>query len=225
MAALVAFRIQVPPTTRAVHLFGSWDAFQKPHPMSADTAKGAGHWHGAFPGLKLGGSYTYYYILDSRGMMHDPSSRQVVKDKSGRTLSVIHVPATVAGAQVVQPAASAALKAQRARVAQQQQRYAANNSPSSGSSSESSDCDSEDDSSCTSSSCSSPDSIAAQAAGAAPAASAAASTAVCNCRMYSGPHYKSAHTAEQQAAAYKAAYGTSDMAKLTAMAQQMKIRH
>ncbi|KAL4934470.1 uncharacterized protein BDV17DRAFT_8345 [Aspergillus undulatus] len=80
---LMTFLLCTNPNVRSVKLLGSWDNFSKPYVMERDQRVGAGHWRGchtftnitcdgppnnAVParsgGLKMGGTYWYYYLLD-----------------------------------------------------------------------------------------------------------------------------------------------------------------
>ncbi|KAK2813737.1 hypothetical protein FQN50_000135 [Emmonsiellopsis sp. PD_5] len=75
---------RTPPNTRSVTLLGSWDNFTKPYAMEKDNRMGRGHWKGCHTftniicdgetnspppgrsgGLKMGGTYWYYYQLDN----------------------------------------------------------------------------------------------------------------------------------------------------------------
>ncbi|KAL4909876.1 hypothetical protein BDW74DRAFT_173358 [Aspergillus multicolor] len=80
---LMTFLLCTSPNVRSVKLLGSWDNFAKPYVMERDKRVGAGHWrgchtftnitcdgmvHNTIParsgGLKMGGTYWYYYLLD-----------------------------------------------------------------------------------------------------------------------------------------------------------------
>ncbi|RDW90180.1 uncharacterized protein DSM5745_01955 [Aspergillus mulundensis] len=80
---LMTFLLCTSPNVRSVKLLGSWDNFAKPYVMERDKRVGAGHWrgchtftnitcdgmvHNTLParsgGLKMGGTYWYYYLLD-----------------------------------------------------------------------------------------------------------------------------------------------------------------
>ncbi|KAK2742624.1 hypothetical protein FQN55_007743 [Onygenales sp. PD_40] len=81
---LMTFLLRTPPNTRSVTLLGSWDNFTKPYAMEKDNRMGRGHWKGCHTftniicdgetnspppgrtgGLKMGGTYWYYYQLDN----------------------------------------------------------------------------------------------------------------------------------------------------------------
>ncbi|KAL3481984.1 hypothetical protein BJX99DRAFT_111918 [Aspergillus californicus] len=80
---LMTFLLCTVPHIRSVKLLGSWDNFSKPYAMERDKRVGAGHWRGCHTftnitcdgmssnlapartgGLKMGGTYWYYYLLD-----------------------------------------------------------------------------------------------------------------------------------------------------------------
>ncbi|KAF2461805.1 hypothetical protein BDY21DRAFT_1332 [Lineolata rhizophorae] len=89
--ALVAFIFEAPFHAQTVELLGSWDNFATPYRMQMDTRKGALHWTGCFSfndivfdgdlyklsskrngGLRMGGTYWYYYRIDGDVEYHDP---------------------------------------------------------------------------------------------------------------------------------------------------------
>ncbi|KAL4941377.1 hypothetical protein BDV06DRAFT_4769 [Aspergillus oleicola] len=80
---LMTFLLCTPPHVRSVKLLGSWDNFSNQYVMERDQRVGAGHWRGCHTftnitcdgpannavcarngGLKMGGTYWYYYLLD-----------------------------------------------------------------------------------------------------------------------------------------------------------------
>ncbi|KAL3467492.1 hypothetical protein BJX64DRAFT_143555 [Aspergillus heterothallicus] len=80
---LMTFLLCTAPHVRSVKLLGSWDNFSKPYVMERDKRVGAGHWRGCHTfsnivcdgqpnniipartgGLKMGGTYWYYYLMD-----------------------------------------------------------------------------------------------------------------------------------------------------------------
>ncbi|KAL2871874.1 uncharacterized protein BJX67DRAFT_90577 [Aspergillus lucknowensis] len=80
---LMTFLLRTGPHVRSVKLLGSWDNFSKPYAMERDKRVGAGQWRGCHTftnivcdglpnsmlpartgGLKMGGTYWYYYLLD-----------------------------------------------------------------------------------------------------------------------------------------------------------------
>ncbi|KAG0158471.1 hypothetical protein PDIDSM_5986 [Penicillium digitatum] len=79
---LITFLLTTKPEIRSVKLLGSWDNFSKQYVMERDTRVGPGHWRGCHTftdmigggpeqtqwrtgGLKMGGTYWYYYLLDN----------------------------------------------------------------------------------------------------------------------------------------------------------------
>ncbi|OJD18493.1 hypothetical protein AJ78_01482 [Emergomyces pasteurianus Ep9510] len=81
---LMTFLVRTPPNTRSVKLLGSWDNFRRAYPMEKDSRIGRGHWKGCHTftniicdgetnshtpgrdgGLRMGGTYWYYYQLDN----------------------------------------------------------------------------------------------------------------------------------------------------------------
>ncbi|OJJ34856.1 hypothetical protein ASPWEDRAFT_27549 [Aspergillus wentii DTO 134E9] len=80
---LMTFLLSTSPNVRSVKLLGSWDNFSKPYIMERDKRVGPGQWRGCHTftdiicdgspahmhpgrsgGLKMGGTYWYYYLLD-----------------------------------------------------------------------------------------------------------------------------------------------------------------
>ncbi|KAJ5365709.1 hypothetical protein N7517_008595 [Penicillium concentricum] len=79
---LMTFLLITKPEIRSVKLLGSWDNFSKQYVMERDKRVGPGHWRGCHTftdmigdgpdktqwrtgGLKMGGTYWYYYLLDN----------------------------------------------------------------------------------------------------------------------------------------------------------------
>ncbi|GIK04846.1 hypothetical protein Aspvir_008943 [Aspergillus viridinutans] len=81
---LMTFLLTTSPSVKSVKLLGSWDNFSKPYAMERDRRVGPGHWRGCHTftdivcdgspthqaparsgGLKMGGTYWYYYLLDN----------------------------------------------------------------------------------------------------------------------------------------------------------------
>ncbi|GAQ10400.1 hypothetical protein ALT_7721 [Aspergillus lentulus] len=81
---LMTFLLTTSPNVKSVKLLGSWDNFSKPYAMERDRRVGPGHWRGCHTftdivcdgtpthqaparsgGLKMGGTYWYYYLLDN----------------------------------------------------------------------------------------------------------------------------------------------------------------
>ncbi|KAJ5747073.1 uncharacterized protein N7511_008769 [Penicillium nucicola] len=78
---LMTFLLITKPEVRSVKLLGSWDNFSRQYVMERDKRVGPGHWKGCHTftdiigdgpdksqwrtgGLKMGGTYWYYYLLD-----------------------------------------------------------------------------------------------------------------------------------------------------------------
>ncbi|PYI04192.1 hypothetical protein BO78DRAFT_178317 [Aspergillus sclerotiicarbonarius CBS 121057] len=80
---LMTFLLCTNPHVKSVKLLGSWDNFSQPYIMERDKRVGAGQWRGCHTfcnivcdgspthmtparsgGLKMGGTYWYYYLLD-----------------------------------------------------------------------------------------------------------------------------------------------------------------
>ncbi|KAF3926931.1 hypothetical protein ABW20_dc0106651 [Dactylellina cionopaga] len=112
--ALVVFSINTPIDTATVHLVGSWDNFSAPILMTRDTKAHCGSWkiclgsskYGAgasVRGLKMGGRYTYYFVVNGHIQMPDPTgSERAVDPRSGTICSVLDVPFQVAaGVKVI----------------------------------------------------------------------------------------------------------------------------
>ncbi|EPS40427.1 hypothetical protein H072_5718 [Dactylellina haptotyla CBS 200.50] len=111
--ALVVFGISTPVDTATVHLVGSWDNFSAPLLMARDAKATCGSWkvclgsskYGAgasVRGLKMGGHYTYYFVINGHIQMPDPTvSERVVDPRSGTICSVIDVPFQVAAGEKV----------------------------------------------------------------------------------------------------------------------------
>ncbi|GFN14185.1 hypothetical protein AtubIFM55763_003128 [Aspergillus tubingensis] len=81
---LMTFLLSTHPHVQSVKLLGSWDNFSQPYIMERDKRVGAGQWRGCHTfsnivcdgspthmtparsgGLKMGGTYWYYYLLDN----------------------------------------------------------------------------------------------------------------------------------------------------------------
>jgi hypothetical protein len=110
---LITFLVRTPPSTRSVHLYGSWDNFTTGYPMQRDTRIGAEHWSGCHSfaniicdgdaagastprqgGLKMGGTYWYFYRLDDEIEFHnsmEPSTTSCPM-LPGQLTNVLNVP-------------------------------------------------------------------------------------------------------------------------------------
>ncbi|KAM5436284.1 hypothetical protein MferCBS31731_005977 [Microsporum ferrugineum] len=110
---LMTFLVRTPPSTRSVSLFGSWDNFAKGYRMEKDSRTGKGHWRGChtftniicdghgnpiYPGrdggLKMGGTYWYYYVLDGDFEFYNESEAWTTSCPllPGQPLNVLNVP-------------------------------------------------------------------------------------------------------------------------------------
>lgn len=107
-----------PPTTRSVSLMGSWDNFKTPYGMRRDSRIGPEHWSGCHSfsdiicdgkaisgeqprdgGLKMGGTYWYFYKLDDEIEFHnsvEPSTTQCPL-LPGQLINELHVPVVLSG--------------------------------------------------------------------------------------------------------------------------------
>ncbi|KAK6346451.1 hypothetical protein TWF730_010772 [Orbilia blumenaviensis] len=111
--AIVVFSIRTPNDTATVHLVGSWDNFSAPLLMGRDFKPNAGTWKvclgsskygvgASIDGLKMGGRYTYYFVINGHIQMPDPTvAERVVDPRSGTICSVLNVPFEVAAGQKV----------------------------------------------------------------------------------------------------------------------------
>ncbi|KAK6332202.1 hypothetical protein TWF718_002729 [Orbilia javanica] len=109
--AIVVFSIRTPSDTATVHLVGSWDNFSAPLLMGRDSKPNAGTWKvclgsskygtgASIDGLKMGGRYTYYFVINGHIQMPDPTvAERVVDPRSGTICSVFNVPFQVAAGQ------------------------------------------------------------------------------------------------------------------------------
>lgn len=110
---LITFMLQAPTTVYSVEILGSWDNFSKPYQLKRDRKTGPGQWRGCHTfenitcdgdtldastsrdgGLKMGGTYWYYYVLDGDIEYHDPAepSTSLCPLLPGQTVNVLDVP-------------------------------------------------------------------------------------------------------------------------------------
>ncbi|KAL8646063.1 MAG: hypothetical protein Q9210_006347 [Variospora velana] len=110
---LTTFLLQLPTSIRTVDLLGSWDNFQEAYPLQKDRQAGPGHWRGchAFKnivcdghhlnpsatrngGLKMGGTYWYFYRLDGDFEQHDSEkpSTTACPLLPGQQVNILEVP-------------------------------------------------------------------------------------------------------------------------------------
>ncbi|KAL8967621.1 MAG: hypothetical protein Q9197_005335 [Variospora fuerteventurae] len=104
---------QLPTSIRTVDLLGSWDNFQEAYPLQKDKQAGPGHWRGCHTfknivcdghhlnpsasrngGLKMGGTYWYFYRLDGDFEQHDSGepSTTACPLLPGQHVNILEVP-------------------------------------------------------------------------------------------------------------------------------------
>lgn len=124
---LITFRIRAPRSTRTLKLYGSWDNFTIPYPMNKDLQTGSEYWHGCFNftniicdgkpgetirsrsgGLKMGGTYWYYYKIDDETDFHNVCERATTNCPllPGQLVNVLHVPYALSGNRSRNPSTS-----------------------------------------------------------------------------------------------------------------------
>ncbi|KAK5055335.1 hypothetical protein LTR84_013085 [Exophiala bonariae] len=110
---LITFLVRTPPSTRSVALFGSWDNFSTSYRMQRDSRTGQEHWSGCHSfsniicdgdpqpsgtprdgGLKMGGTYWYYYKLDDDIEFHNSTEPSTTSCPllPGQLVNVLNVP-------------------------------------------------------------------------------------------------------------------------------------
>ncbi|KAF7595338.1 hypothetical protein BBP40_006587 [Aspergillus hancockii] len=110
---LMTFLLHTNPQVKSVKLLGSWDNFSKPYLMENDRRIGLGHWRGCHiftniicdgspnnmvsprcGGLKMGGTYWYYYLLDNdvESYNHAEPVTSHCPFLPGQPVNVLHVP-------------------------------------------------------------------------------------------------------------------------------------
>lgn len=115
---LVTFRVRAPAHTRGLQLYGSWDNFSVGYAMSKDLQKGSEYWSGCFNftniicdgkpaevlksrngGLKMGGTYWYYYKIDDVTDFHNVCERATTTCPllPGQLVNVLNVPYAFSG--------------------------------------------------------------------------------------------------------------------------------
>ncbi|MCJ1395481.1 hypothetical protein MMC18_008367 [Xylographa bjoerkii] len=113
---LMTFRLQAPHSIYNVNLLGSWDNFSKPYPMQKDPRTGSGHWRGCHSftnivcdgdavkpadgrdgGLKMGGTYWYYYQLNGDIEHHNAAEPWTTSCPflPGQIVNILEVPIQV----------------------------------------------------------------------------------------------------------------------------------
>ena len=115
---LITFLVRTPCAAYSVDLYGSWDNFTTPYPMQRDRQVGPEHWSGCHNfqniicdgnlegnsiarsgGLKMGGTYWYYYKLDNEVELHNSSepSTTACPLLPGQLVNVLQVPLALSG--------------------------------------------------------------------------------------------------------------------------------
>ncbi|PLB48884.1 hypothetical protein P170DRAFT_358231 [Aspergillus steynii IBT 23096] len=110
---LMTFLLVLSPHVKSVKLLGSWDNFSKPYYMERDRRIGSGHWRGCHTftdiicdgspshmgparsgGLKMGGTYWYYYLLDDDVEYYNEAEPVTSQCPflPGQPVNVLHVP-------------------------------------------------------------------------------------------------------------------------------------
>ncbi|OAX79675.1 hypothetical protein ACJ72_06005 [Emergomyces africanus] len=117
---LMTFLVRTPPNTRSVKLLGSWDNFRRAYPMEKDSRIGRGHWKGCHTftniicdgetnsyspgrdgGLRMGGTYWYYYQLDHEVDFFNEAEPVTTSCPflPGQPLNVLNVPINLPSSQ------------------------------------------------------------------------------------------------------------------------------
>ncbi|KAJ5788964.1 uncharacterized protein N7518_005975 [Penicillium psychrosexuale] len=108
---LMTFLLITRPEVRSVKLLGSWDNFSKQYAMERDLRVGPGNWRGCHTftdmigdgpdktqwrtgGLKMGGTYWYYYLLDNDIEYYNESEPMTTMCPllPGQPMNVLNVP-------------------------------------------------------------------------------------------------------------------------------------
>ncbi|PYH96735.1 hypothetical protein BO71DRAFT_427816 [Aspergillus ellipticus CBS 707.79] len=110
---LMTFLLSTNPNVKSVKLLGSWDNFTQPYIMQRDKRVGAGQWRGCHTftnivcdgspthmnparsgGLKMGGTYWYYYLLDEDEEYFNEAEPLTTHCPflPGQPVNVLHVP-------------------------------------------------------------------------------------------------------------------------------------
>ncbi|RMD41065.1 hypothetical protein DV735_g4063, partial [Chaetothyriales sp. CBS 134920] len=116
---LITFMVRTPPTTRTVSLYGSWDNFSTAYPLQRDSRIGPEHWSGCHKfsniifdgasdhsgylprdgGLKMGGTYWYYYKLDDELEFYNSAEPTTTQCPllPGQLVNMLQVPYALSG--------------------------------------------------------------------------------------------------------------------------------
>lgn len=110
---LATFLLQTRPAVRSVELLGSWDNFTRRYPMEKDVRRGRGTWRGCHSfeeifyegrhrsmeqkragGLRMGGTYWYFYVLDGDMDFHNPAEPSTTRCPllPGQLVNIFDVP-------------------------------------------------------------------------------------------------------------------------------------
>ncbi|KAE8367149.1 hypothetical protein BDV27DRAFT_79898 [Aspergillus caelatus] len=121
---LMTFLLYTNPQVKSVKLLGSWDNFAKSYPMEHDRRIGPGHWRGCHSftsiicdgtpknigssrsgGLKMGGTYWYYYLLDDdvEYYNHAEPVTSHCPLLPGQPVNVLHVPVILPDTRPIHP--------------------------------------------------------------------------------------------------------------------------
>ena len=124
---LVTFRIRAPAFTRTLQLYGSWDNFQRAYPMSKDLQSGSEYWSGCFNfsnivcdgkpsvlieprdgGLRMGGTYWYYYKINNDQDFHNVCERATTNCPMlpGQLINILNIPYALSGNRSRNPSTS-----------------------------------------------------------------------------------------------------------------------
>ncbi|RMZ88507.1 hypothetical protein DV736_g4263, partial [Chaetothyriales sp. CBS 134916] len=118
---LITFMVRTPPTTRTVNLYGSWDNFSTAYPLQRDSRIGLEHWSGCHKfsniifdgesddadylprdgGLRMGGTYWYYYKLDDEVEFYNSVEPMTTLCPllPGQLVNVLQVPYALSGSR------------------------------------------------------------------------------------------------------------------------------
>ena len=128
---------RAPPTTISMSLLGSWDNFTRSYKMKRDSRVGQDHWSGCHRfsdiicdgnlevdrksrdgGLKMGGTYWYFYRLDDDIEFHnsaEPSTTQCPM-LPGQLVNVLDMPVVLSGNRSRNPSISSTSSEKRTLV-------------------------------------------------------------------------------------------------------------
>ena len=131
---LVTFRIRAPAGTNSLRLYGSWDNFDIGYQMSKDLQQGSEYWTGCFNfsnvicdgkpsevvrsrsgGLKMGGTYWYFYKINDDTDFHNVCERATTSCPlmPGQLVNVLNVPYAFSSSRSRDPSTSSTDSEQR----------------------------------------------------------------------------------------------------------------